>query len=49
MRYNDAHCDRSHRWIGDQLDPLATRVTSPAAFGQDMSFELLPKEASSTV
>jgi hypothetical protein len=49
MRYNDANCDRSHRWVEGQMGLLASRVTSHVAIGQDMSFELLPKEACSTV
>jgi hypothetical protein len=49
MRYNDANCGRSHRWIDGQGGLLAWRVTSYVAFDHDMSFGLLPKEASSTV
>jgi hypothetical protein len=49
MRYNDANCDRSHRWSEGQRGLSASRVASHAAVSQDMSFELLPKEAFSTV
>lgn len=49
MRYNDAICDRRHRWMEDQSGPLAARVTARAVFGQEMSSELLPKGAFSTV
>jgi hypothetical protein len=49
MRHDDANCDRSYRWIEGRCGLLATRVTSYAAFGQAMSFGLLPKGAFSTV
>jgi hypothetical protein len=49
MRYNDAICDRRHRWMEDQNGLLAARVTSHAVFGQEMSSELLPEGAFSTV
>ena len=48
MRYNDAKCDRSHRWIQGQSGLLASRVTPHVAFGHEMSLELAPKEAFST-
>jgi hypothetical protein len=49
MRYNDAKCDRNHRWIEVQRGLMASRVPSHVAASQDMSFELLPRGAISTV
>ena len=48
MRYNDAKCDRAHRWIEGQSDLMAARVTPHVALGRGMSLELSLKEAFST-
>jgi hypothetical protein len=49
MRYNDAKCSRTDRWIEGPVGLNVARVSSHATFGQAMSSDLVAKGAVSTV
>jgi hypothetical protein len=49
MRYNDAKCNRTDRWIEGPMGLQVARVSLHATFGAAMSSDLVAKGAVSTV
>jgi len=49
MRYDDATCDRDHRWIDGQVAVPTPRVASRAGVEHAMCFDLFFKGAFSNV